>query len=508
MKTVISTHLTPLLLWLGVAFPALSALAQTNAPVTATGEVALSWLDVSRGVQTWGRPRKDAAVLGKPLSIGGRKFATGFGTHALSQLFVRLDGKAARFSASVGVDDGGGPQGSVEFHVLGDGKALWSSGLMRTGESAKPLSIDVSGVRYLTLEATDGGDGISFDHADWADARFSGVSGALEVVERLPEQAGQIIPGAALRDTDGYPLQAHGGGILFYEGKYYWYGEDRSRGYVGIGTSAYVSDDLLKWKYLGVVLPKSSYDEKWKELTINERPKVAYNPRTKKFVMWFHWDRASYWDSRAGVAIADKPEGPFQFLGQSRPVEKSTYRDMNLFVDDDGHAYAIYAGEENYTMHIVRLNDEWTAPEMPMVEGKTWIRTLIRAHREAPAPFKYNGKYYMITSAATGWDPNAANYAVADSMLGDWKIMPNPFVGPANDITFGSQSTFVLPVPGKPASFVYLGDRWNPSDLADARYVWLPFEMKPDGSFEIPWRANWSPQDVGFPAPALPAPKP
>ncbi len=334
------------------------------------------------------------------------------------------------------------------------------------------------------------------------------MSGTIEVVERLPQHDGQIVPGASWRDTEGYPIQAHGGGILRHEGKYYWYGEDRSRGYVGIGVSAYVSDDLVRWRHLGVVLPKNTYDEKWREQTINERPKVIYNARTRKFVMWFHWDKSGYGDSRAGVAISDRPDGPFRFLGQSRPVESSTYRDMNLFVDDDGTAYAIYAGEENYTMHIVRLNADWTAPEAPMVEGKTWIRTLVRAHREAPAPFKHGGKYYMITSAATGWDPNPANYAVADSMLGNWKIVGDPFVGAGREITFGSQSTFVLPVPNKPGQFVYLGDRWNPQNLADARYIWLPFALKPDGTFQIEWRDAWKPADIGFPSLVVPAAPP
>jgi hypothetical protein len=446
----------------------------------------------------WGSPRADQSVSRKPLIIGGKTFTVGFGTHSVSRLYIKLDRKASLFVANVGVDDAGGRQGTVKFRVIGDGKTRWTSGVMRAGEPAKPVSVDVRGIRYLTLEVTDGGDGISGDHADWADARFEGVTGPIAVAERLPDDEKRIVPGAAWRDTDGKLIQAHGGGILAHGGRYYWYGEDRSNGYVGIGVSAYVSDDLLRWKHLGVVLPSAAYSEKHGNQTICERPKVIYNPRTKKFVLWFHYDRSGYGDSRAGVAIADKPEGPFQFLGIHRPVESSTYRDMNLFVDRDEQAYALYAGEENYTLHIVRLNRDWTAPEQPMVEGKTWIRTLIRGHREAPAPFIHNGKYYLITSAATGWNPNPASYAVADSLLGEWKPVTNPFVGTGREITFGSQSTFVLPVPGKPGSFVYLGDRWNPQNLSDARYVWLPFRMKGDGTFEITWRDRWEPKDIGF----------
>lgn len=465
------------------------------APQAGAGEtVPLASLDVSRAVQMWGRPRKNASVSDKPMRLGGQTFESGFGTHALSRLFVRLDRRARRFTALVGADENAGGIGSVEFRVLGDGgKTLWASGVLRRGDAPKPVSVDVSGVRYLTLDVTDGGDDIANDHADWADARFEGVTGKIEVVERLPEHNGQIVPGAAWRDTAGNRIQAHGGGILRHDNRYYWYGEDRSNGYVAIGVSAYVSDDLVRWKHLGVVLPAADYSEKWKGQTICERPKVLYHPRTKKFVLWFHYDRSGYGDSRAGVAVADRPEGPFRFLGMHRPVESSTYRDMNLFADDDGRAYALYAGEENYTLHIVRLNDDWTAPEQPMVEGKTWIRTLVRHHREAPAPFKHEGRYYLITSAATGWAPNAARYAVADSLLGEWKPMGNPFVGAGRDVTFGSQSTFVLPVPGKPGHFIYMGDRWNQQDLADSRYVWLPFAMNRDGTFEVPWKDAWRP---------------
>ena len=473
-----------------------------HSPEVTTSEtptVSLSDLEVSRANQMWGLPQARRSVGEKPIQLDGKTFEDGVGTHATSRMYVQLLGRAKRFTATVGVDDNAGDEkGSVEFRIIGDKKLLWSSGKMAKHQSAKEVSVDLARVQQLTLEVTDAGDGIDGDWGDWADARFEGVRGKILIVDRLPEHDGKIVPGSPWRDTAGNLIQAHGGGIMIHQGKYYWYGEDRSEGYVGIGVSGYVSDDLVNWKPLGVVLPRSAYDAKWKDQTINERPKVVYNPRTKKFVMWFHYDRSGYGDSQAGVAIAEKPEGPFRYLGQHRPIESSTYRDMNLFVDTDGSAYAIYAGEENATMHIVRLNSEWTAPEQPMVEGKTWIRTFVNKQREAPAPFKYNGKYYLITSACTGWAPNAAGYAVADRMLGEWKSMPNPFVRPGNGITFGSQSTFVLPAAGRPGEFIFLGDRWTPSNLADARYIWLPFKMERNGTFQIQWTDAWSPAELGF----------
>jgi beta-xylosidase len=136
------------------------------------------------------------------------------------------------------------------------------------------------------------------------------------------------------------------------------------------------------------------------------------------------------------------------------------------------------AAEENQTMHVVRLNREFTSPEQPMVEGATWARIFDGQSREAPALFKCKGPYYLITSACTGWAPNAANVAVADQILGPWKFLGNPCIGDGADTTFQSQSTFVLTVPGRPGDFIYMGDRWNKEDLANSRYVWLPMTVE------------------------------
>jgi beta-xylosidase len=223
--------------------------------------------------------------------------------------------------------------------------------------------------------------------------------------------------------------------------------------------------------------------------TFVERPKVIYNPRTKKYVMWLHLEQSGYRFSRAGIAISDRPTGPFTFIKAIRPVANTndyasltkdpegekdfggTFRDMNLFVDDDGKAYAFYSSEGNWTMYVVRLNDEFTGPELPAVENQTWAKTLARRMREGPAPFKWNGKYYLITSACTGWAPNAADYAVADNILGPYHSQGNPCVGENTEKTIESQSTFVLPVPGKPDAFIFMADRWKPKNISDSRYI-------------------------------------
>jgi hypothetical protein len=169
----------------------------------------------------------------------------------------------------------------------------------------------------------------------------------------------------------------------------------------------------------------------------------------------------------------------------------SMFRDMNVYVDDDGRAYVFYAGEDNWTMYVARLDDDFIGPELPAVENKTWAKILMRAHREGPAPFKYHGKYYLITSACTGWRPNAADCAVADNILGPYKSLGNPCIGENADLTFKSQSTFVLPAPGSSEKFIFIADEWHPQNLPDSRYVWLPFTMGTNGDFTISWQEQW-----------------
>jgi alpha-galactosidase len=150
-----------------------------------TGEIAAAetvWLDdlnLAGATQGWGEPHKNKSVEGHPLSIAGKTFAHGFGTHAEGLLHIKLDGGAQAFSASVGVDDevNKNPASSVEFIVRGDGRTLWKSGVMRAGDAAKNCDVNLDGVKSLTLEVADAGDGIDFDHADWADAKFEMATG-------------------------------------------------------------------------------------------------------------------------------------------------------------------------------------------------------------------------------------------------------------------------------------------------------------------------------------------
>lgn len=339
--------------------------------------------------------------------------------------------------------------------------------------------------------------------------------------------AANFLPGEVWRDTAGQPINAHGGGVLFHAGVYYWYGEIKEgRTYlpnvnkkwggtrvIAGGVSCYSSTNLYDWKKEGVALPANAEDPDHDLACENiiERPKVIYNARTKKFVMWLHQDSPDYQAARSGVAVSDHPAGPFKYLGSFRPnagvwplnvtpQDKQTgetnilsrdfeggqmARDMTLFVDDDGKAYHFYASEKNATLHVSLLTDDYLKPA-----GK-YARLFPDRFMEAPAVFKRHGKYYLIASGCTGWDPNAARSAVADNIFGPWTELGNPCRGENAETTFGSQSTFVLPVAGRPDTFIAMFDRWKKWDLQDSRYVWLPLEFDPKGQPIVRWEERW-----------------
>jgi alpha-galactosidase len=178
-----------------VVFFLLTAVAPTRA--APSGEVWLDGLDLRLVRQGWGSPGASRSVDGNALSIGGTGFARGVGTHARGAIEVDLAGGASRFEASVGVDDevfwG---LGSVVFRVEVDGKTVFQSGVMRRGMSAVPVSVGLAGARRLRLVVENAGNGIDFDHADWADARVVLAPGAgpVALVPPAPVGAPEVGP--------------------------------------------------------------------------------------------------------------------------------------------------------------------------------------------------------------------------------------------------------------------------------------------------------------------------
>lgn len=333
--------------------------------------------------------------------------------------------------------------------------------------------------------------------------------------------AGSFQPGALWPDDHGVPINAHGGGLLRDRGRWWWFGEHKTAGEGGnranVGVHAYSSVDLYHWRDEGIALAVSP--DPLSPIAagcILERPKVIRNPRTGRYVMWFHLELKGrgYGAAQAGVAVADRVQGPYRFLRAARvnpgrwpdgataeEMAPGTVlardqpggqmaRDMTLFVDGDT-AWHIYASEENDTLQFARLAPDWLSHD------GHYVRALPDGGNEAPALFKARGRYWMITSGLTGWRPNPARLHVADRITGLWRPLGNPVRGTAEQVatTFGGQSTFVLPLPparpGGEPRFVFMADLWRPKDAIDGRYLWLPIRWEDDMPV-IHWRDRWT----------------
>jgi beta-xylosidase len=308
----------------------------------------------------------------------------------------------------------------------------------------------------------------------------------------------------------------------------------------------YASKDLVNWRNCGVALSvtepapgqgnrqamrgRATTGSDIERGCILERPKVIYNKVTGKFCMWFHLELKGqgYNAARYGVAVADRPEGPYKFLYSQRanagtwPVEfgekecavadtlvaahykdwtpawrkavdqglfvKRDFgtgqmsRDMTLYVDDDGKAYHIFSSEENLTLHIAELTADY------LHHTGRYTRLAPAGHNEAPAIFKHDGTYWMITSGCTGWEPNEARMFSAPSIWGPWTQHPNPCRGPLAEKTFNGQSTYILTLDD--GRSIFMADIWRPRHPRDARYIWLPIEFE-DGKPVVRWRDEW-----------------
>lgn len=351
----------------------------------------------------------------------------------------------------------------------------------------------------------------------------------------------RITPGQEWPDRKGEHINAHGGGLLFHEGKYYWYGENRpARGFTTeVGVEVYSSSDLVNWEDEGVALAVS--EESGHDIErgcIMERPKVVRNPKTGKFVMLFHLELKGkgYAAARVGFAESDSPVGPFRFIRSLRPnagkwptdfsrrdirkakkLKEADYkewwtpewreaireglllardvpggqmsRDMTVYVDDDGKAYHIYSAEENLTLNLAELTDDYLD-----YTGR-YVRIAPGGQNEAPTIFKRDGVYWMITSGCTGWAPNEARMFKAASLWGPWEPLPSPFVGKDAKKSFHTQGTYIFKVEGTEDGFVFMADRWNPQSLKNSRHIWLPIDFEADGTPVIRWVDSWSPKE-------------
>ncbi|WP_428327453.1 glycoside hydrolase family 43 protein [Mucilaginibacter sp.] len=210
---------------------------------------------------------------------------------------------------------------------------------------------------------------------------------------------------------------------------------------------AYSSTDLVHWTKHSHVVDSSMV--KWVKRALWA---PAVTKKDGKYYLFFgandiHDDQKEI--GGIGVAVSDKPEGPFKdYLGKpliGKIYNKAQPIDQFVYQDDDGQYYMIYGGWGE--CNIVKLNNDFTG-FIPFSDGETFKRITPEGYVEGSVMFKRKGKYYLMWSEGgwTGPDYRVA-YAIGDSPIGPFKRI-STILAQDMAIATGAGHHSVIQIPG------------------------------------------------------------
>jgi len=352
-----------------------------------------------------------------------------------------------------------------------------------------------------------------------------------------------IRPGQVWLDTEGKRIQAHGGSVIYIDGTYYFYGENKEKtdGQCDIwhwGVRCYASKDLYNWEDKGVIIPPDLENPSSTLYPSSkmDRPHIIYNARTKKYVAWLKIMQGRGLQTET-VLTADDFLGPYTKVREGlRPLGMSA-GDFDLAVANDGKAYYYFERVHSETI-CADLTDDYT--DVTGYYSTHFPKPYPPYVREATAHFVRKNKHYLITSGTTGYLPNPSEVAIADTWHGPFTVLGNPHPDDVSNTSFHSQISSVFKVQGKKDLYIACADRWMPehmdveyeeykrmyemmfdpdADRAELRalrkkfpkdestntsianYVWLPLrfvepcEQYPLGMVFIDWKEEWRIED-------------
>lgn len=344
-------------------------------------------------------------------------------------------------------------------------------------------------------------------------------------------------PGQVWLDTNGNRIQAHGGSVMYIDGTYYWYGENKEKttGKDDIwhwGVRCYTSKDLYNWEDQGLIIPPEPDDpDSSLHPTANmDRPHILYNRKTKKYVCWLKIMKK---DGTQGETIltADHILGPYTKVQEGLHPLGMSAGDFDLAIAEDGKGY-YYFERVHSELICADLTEDYTnvtgyySTHFPLV-SPPFVR-------EAPVHFQRNGKHYLLTSGTTGYLPNPSKAAVADTWHGPFKDLGNLHPTDESHTSFHSQISCVFKVQGVKDLYIAMADRWLPEMMnlkyeiygelfenafnlekksseniqkmidylgddshrhtAIADYVWLPIRFEGERPY-IEWSDSWKIED-------------
>ena len=343
-------------------------------------------------------------------------------------------------------------------------------------------------------------------------------------------------PGREWLDTEGKPIQAHGGSVIYVKDRYYWYGENKEKtdGKNGIwhwGVRCYSSADLYNWTDEGLIIPPDPEDETspLHPSACMDRPHILFNAQTGKFVCWL---KIMEKDGRQTetVLTADRILGPYTIVKTGLMPLGMSAGDFDLAADENGKAYYFF-DKVHSEMICAELTEDYT--DVSGVFSRHFPRSQPPYVREAVAHFKRSGLHYLITSGTTGYLPNPSELAVSEDWHGPYRLLGNPHPLDKSRTSFHSQVSCVFKVREREDLYIAMADRWVPDRMdlryedyaewfrirfapgstdeelaraeelgkrlpadgeistAKARYVWLPFRF--DGEQAVlDWRDEWT----------------
>ena len=346
-----------------------------------------------------------------------------------------------------------------------------------------------------------------------------------------------IKPGQVWLDTKGEPIQAHGAGMFYENGKYYWYGEDktytRKKGRLWTwGLKCYSSTDLMNWEDLGHIVEPTPNDKKsiFHPNRRLDRPHIVKNEKTGKYVLWLKYSDKNHF----AVMTADDLLGPYTLLNPFIKPDGRQAGDYDVDVDEKTGIAYLFVELDHKEVVVYKLSDDYTE----LTDEKAVIYTGLHPpfSREGVTHFERNGKHYVLTSGMIGYVPNPSEVAVSDNWMGPYTVLGDPHVGDTSSASFNSQISYAFKVAGTD-QLITMADRWVPeyvmtkerydsfvraigqnydkslkasfkdminmltspmlgsANTSIATYVWLPVEW--DGDMpQIPWRDSWNLDEI------------
>ena len=338
-----------------------------------------------------------------------------------------------------------------------------------------------------------------------------------------------IRPGKTWYDNNKKRIHAHGGSILYAEGKFWWYGENkeditgRATGeacpYWHHGVKLYSSTDLYNWTDEGFCVVESADETNpFHPQNIMDRPHILYNEKSGQYVLWAKTTHNGDFGVCSFSICVGKSLKNMQFVKEIIPTPHHA-GDFDMFIHK-GKAYIVY--ENPHSELVLReLTEDYT--DVTDVYSTHFQAECPPFVREAPAVFSYKDKLYMLTSGTTGYYPNPTELADITNLHGEWINLGNPCREDKNKNSYNSQFSSVFKHPTKENTYIALGDRWLvdlTEDLPDmmdvfyrtygpkhemidastfsdentslATYVWLPIRFDENDTPYLCWEQAWT----------------